>query len=157
MNIFVAKLNFKTTNDGLRDAFAEFGDVDSANVIMDRETGRSKGFGFVEMPDDKEAKAAIAKLDGAELDGSTIVVKEASPRGDDRKGGGGGFNKGGGGGGGFNRGGGGGGFNRGGGDGGFNRDRGGDRTGGFNRDRGGDGGFNRDRTGGDREDRWNRR
>jgi RNA recognition motif-containing protein len=139
MNIFVAKLNFKTTNDGLRDAFAEFGDVDSANVIMDRETGRSKGFGFVEMPDDKEAKAAIAKLDGAELDGSTIVVKEASPRGDDRKGGGGG------------------GFNRGGGDGGFNRDRGGDRTGGFNRDRGGDGGFNRDRTGGDREDRWNRR
>ena len=147
MNIFVAKLNFKTTNDGLRDAFAEFGDVDSANVIMDRETGRSKGFGFVEMPDDKEAKAAIAKLDGAELDSSTIVVKEASPRGDDRKGGGGGFNKGGGGGG----------FNRGGGDGGFNRDRGGDRTGGFNRDRGGDGGFNRDRTGGDREDRWNRR
>ncbi|MEY4938059.1 MAG: hypothetical protein RIS64_4420, partial [Bacteroidota bacterium] len=119
MNIFVAKLNFKTTNDGLRDAFAEFGDVDSANVIMDRETGRSKGFGFVEMPDDKEAKAAIAKLDGVELDGSTIVVKEATPRGDDRKsgGGGGGFNRGGGGGGGFNRGGGGGGggFNRGGG------------------------------------------
>jgi RNA recognition motif-containing protein len=141
MNIFVAKLNFKTTNDGLRDAFAEFGDVDSANVIMDRETGRSKGFGFVEMPDDKEAKAAIAKLDGVELDGSTIVVKEATPRGDDRKsgGGGGGFNRGGGGGGGFNRGGGGGGggFNRGGGDG------------------GGGGGFNRG--GGDREDRWNRR
>jgi RNA recognition motif-containing protein len=141
MNIFVAKLNFKTTNDGLRDAFAEFGDVDSANVIMDRETGRSKGFGFVEMPDDKEAKAAIAKLDGVELDGSTIVVKEATPRGDDRKsgGGGGGFNRGGGGGGGFNRGGGGGGgFNRGGGD-------------------GGGGGFNRDRTSGDRDDRWNRR
>jgi RNA recognition motif-containing protein len=141
MNIFVAKLNFKTTNDGLRDAFAEFGDVDSANVIMDRETGRSKGFGFVEMLDDKDAKAAIAKLDGVELDGSTIVVKEATPRGDDRKsgGGGGGFNRGGGGGGGFNRGGGGGGgFNRGGGD-------------------GGGGGFNRDRTGGDRDDRWNRR
>jgi RNA recognition motif-containing protein len=141
MNIFVAKLNFKTTNDGLRDAFAEFGDVDSANVIMDRETGRSKGFGFVEMSDDKEAKAAIAKLDGVELDGSTIVVKEATPRGDDRKSGGGG-------GGGFNRGGGGGGggFNRGGGGGGFNR--GGD---------GGGGGFNRDRTSGDRDDRWNRR
>jgi cold-inducible RNA-binding protein len=130
MNIFVAKLNFKTTNDGLRDAFAEFGDVDSANVIMDRETGRSKGFGFVEMPDDKEAKAAIAKLDNTELDGSTIVVKEATPRGDDRKsgGGGGGFNRGGGGGGGFNRGG-----------------------------DGGGGGFNRGGGGGDREDRWNRR
>jgi RNA recognition motif-containing protein len=121
---------------------------------MDRETGRSKGYGFVEMLNDKEAKAAVAKLDGAELDGSTIVVKEASPRGDDRKSGGGGFNKGGGGGG-FNKGGGGGGFNRDRSEGGFNRDRGGDRTGGFNRDRGGDGNFNRDRTGGDRD--WNRR
>ena len=101
MNIYVGKLNFKTTNDDLRDAFAEFGVVDSANVIMDRETGLSKGFGFVEMLDDKDAKAAIAKLDGVELDGSTIVVKEATPPGIDPirgDGGSGGFS-----GGGFNR------------------------------------------------------
>jgi RNA recognition motif-containing protein len=105
MNIFVAKLNFSTNNNGLREAFEQFGEVESANVIMDRDSGRSKGFGFVEMPNDGEAQAAITALDGTDLDGSTIVVKKAEPR--ENRSGGGGF----GGGGGFkkfdNRGGGG--------------------------------------------------
>ena len=148
MNIFVAKLNFETDSDDLRTAFEAYGEVDSAKVITDHETGRSRGFAFVEMPNDDEAKAAIAALNEAELDGRTIIVKQAEPRESRGGGGGGGFNRGGGGGGGFNRGGGGGGFNRGGsgGGGGFNRggSGGGDR-GGFNRDRDRDGGYNRDR------------
>jgi RNA recognition motif-containing protein len=126
MNIFVAKLNFSTRSEGLREVFERFGEVEAANVIMDRETGRSKGFAFVEMADDSEAQAAIASLDGTDLDGSTIVVKQAEPRENRSGGGGGGFNRGGGGGGGgFNRGGGGGGggFNRGGGGGGGYNDR----------------------------------
>ncbi|MGR3809326.1 RNA recognition motif domain-containing protein [Jiulongibacter sp. NS-SX5] len=89
MNIFVAKLSFNTDEYGLREAFEEFGSVDSAKVIMDRETGRSKGFGFVEMGDDAEAQAAIDALNQAELDGRTIVVKKAEPR--ENRGGGGGF------------------------------------------------------------------
>ncbi len=89
MNIFVAKLNFSTRNEGLQAAFERFGQVDSANVIMDRETGRSKGFGFVEMPNEAEALAAIQALDGSVLDGSTIVIKKAEPR-ENRTGGGGG-------------------------------------------------------------------
>ena len=95
MNIFVAKLNFSTRNEGLQEVFERFGQVESANVIMDRETGRSKGFGFVEMPNDAEGQAAIQALDGTELDGSTIVVKKAEPR-ENRGGGGnsgGGFKK----------------------------------------------------------------
>jgi RNA recognition motif-containing protein len=89
MNIFVAKLNFSTQSEGLRELFERFGEVESANVIMDRESGRSKGFGFVEMPDDGEGSAAIQALDGTTLDGSTIVVKKAEPR-ENRSGGGGG-------------------------------------------------------------------
>lgn len=81
MNIFVAKLNYATSEDALRQAFEEFGTVDSAKVIFDRETQRSKGFGFVEMPNDDEANQAIASLNDAELDGRTIVVKKANPRG----------------------------------------------------------------------------
>ncbi len=81
MNIFVAKLNYATSEDALRQAFEEFGTVDSAKVIMDRETQRSKGFGFVEMPNDDEANQAISSLNDAELDGRTIVVKKANPRG----------------------------------------------------------------------------
>ncbi|WP_420577630.1 RNA recognition motif domain-containing protein [Ekhidna sp.] len=81
MNIFVAKLNYATSEDALRQAFEEFGTVDSAKVIMDRDTQRSKGFGFVEMPNDDEANQAIASLNDAELDGRTIVVKKANPRG----------------------------------------------------------------------------
>lgn len=89
MNIFVAKLNFDTQEGDLRYAFEEFGEVDSVKIIMDKFTGRSKGFGFVEMPNDDEARAAIADLDDQELDGRTIVVKKAEPRGS-RGGGGGG-------------------------------------------------------------------
>lgn len=81
MNIFVAKLNYATSEDALRQAFEEFGSVDSAKVIMDRETQRSKGFGFVEMPNDDEANQAISSLNETELDGRTIVVKKANPRG----------------------------------------------------------------------------
>ena len=80
MNLFVAKLNYSTTRDGLRDAFGKFGEVVSAKVVMDRETNRSKGFGFVEMATADAARQAIAALNETELDGSTIVVKEATPR-----------------------------------------------------------------------------
>ncbi|NBC09507.1 MAG: RNA-binding protein [Bacteroidetes bacterium] len=111
MNIFVARLNYDTQEADLQYAFEEFGVVDSAKIIMDRSTGRSKGFGFVEMPNDEEAQAAIDALNDQELDGRTIVVKEAEPR--EKRGGGGrgGYNRGGGGG--YNRGG-GGGYDRGG-------------------------------------------
>ena len=95
MNIFVAKLNFDTQESELRDLFEGFGEVDSAKIIMDKFTGRSKGFGFVEMPNDDEAKAAINELNNAEFDGRTIVVKKAEPR-ENR--GGGGYRGGGGGG-----------------------------------------------------------
>jgi len=80
MNIFVAKLNFDTQSDELRDAFQAYGTVSSANVIMDKVTGRSKGFGFVEMENDEDAMKAINGLNETELDGRTIVVKKAEPR-----------------------------------------------------------------------------
>ena len=110
MNIFVAKLNFSTRESTLQEAFEQFGAVDSAKIIMDKFTGKSKGFGFVEMPNDEEAQNAINALNDAELDGRTIVVKKAEPR-ENRGGnrGGGGYR--GGGGGGY-RGGGGGGYDR---------------------------------------------
>lgn len=139
MNIFVAKLNFSTQSEDLQEAFEAYGTVDSAKVITDHFTGKSKGFAFVEMPDDNEALNAIEALDNSDMDGNTIVVKKAEPRenrgggGGDRRGGGGGGNRGGGGGGG-NRGGGGGGGNRSGGGGGGNRGGGG---GGGNRGGGG--------------------
>lgn len=81
MNIFVAKLNFKTRKEDLERAFSQFGQVSSAKVVTDRDTGRSKGFGFVEMPNDDEARAAIAALNEKELDGRVIVVKPANPKG----------------------------------------------------------------------------
>ena len=111
MNIFVAKLNFDTQEDDLRAAFEQYGAVDSAKIIMDKFTGRSKGFGFVEMANDEEGQNAINGLNDTELDGRTIVVKKSEPRErrDDRRGGGG-YNRGGGGG--YNRGGGGGGYDR---------------------------------------------
>ncbi|QSE99129.1 RNA recognition motif domain-containing protein [Fulvivirga lutea] len=80
MNIFVAKLNFKTTNEQLQAHFEAFGEVSSAKIIFDKETGRSKGFGFVEMPDDAAAKEAISQLNETEFDGRTIAVKVANPR-----------------------------------------------------------------------------
>jgi cold-inducible RNA-binding protein len=97
MNIFVAKLDYGTQSDEVRELFERFGEVDSASVITDRESGRSKGFAFVEMPDDGAATAAIAALDGTTLGGRQIVVKKAEPR-ENRSGGGGGNRFGGGGG-----------------------------------------------------------
>jgi RNA recognition motif-containing protein len=93
MNIFVTRLNYDTRESDLQYAFEEFGAVDSAKIIMDRDTGRSKGFGFVEMPSDDDAREAINALNEQDLDGRTIVVKEAEPRGN--RGGGGGYNRGG--------------------------------------------------------------
>jgi RNA recognition motif-containing protein len=81
MNIFVARLNFKTRSEDLEQAFAQFGQVSSAKIVKDRETGRSKGFGFVEMPNDDEGNRAIAALNETELDGRTIVVKPANAKG----------------------------------------------------------------------------
>jgi RNA recognition motif-containing protein len=80
MNIFVAKLNFKTRKEELEAAFAKFGQVASAKVVRDKETGRSKGYGFVEMPNDDEATNAIAALNEKEFDGKVIVVKPANPK-----------------------------------------------------------------------------
>ncbi len=84
MNIFIAKLSPKTTNESLNTLFQEYGAVDSAKVIFDRESGRSKCFGFVEMPNDQEANEAINDLDGVEFEGSAIVVKKARPKNDSR-------------------------------------------------------------------------
>lgn len=84
MNIFVARLNYDTQEGDLRHVFEAYGEVDSAKIIMDRYTGRSRGFGFVEMPNDDEARAAITELNQQELDGRTIVVKKAEPRGNRR-------------------------------------------------------------------------
>ena len=80
MKIFIAKLNFETSSDGLREAFEKFGQVESANVVADRVTGRSSGFGFIEMPNYDEGISAINTLDGSDFDGNTIVVKKAEPR-----------------------------------------------------------------------------
>lgn len=109
MNIYVSNLNFATTNDSLQDLFAQYGEVSSANIITDRETGRSRGFGFVEMPDDSEGQQAIDALNETGFEGMTIRVNIARPKTErnDR--------------GGYNRGGNGGGYNRGGG--GYNKNR----------------------------------
>lgn len=80
MNIFVAKMNFRTTDRDLTDLFSQFGEVSLTKVIADRDTGRSKGYGFVEMPNDAEALAAIEALNGRDFDGRTILVKESTPR-----------------------------------------------------------------------------
>ncbi len=80
MNIYVGNLSFRTDDEELREVFAEFGEVASAKVIMDRETNRSRGFGFVEMANDAEGKAAIEALDGAEVGGRNLRVNEARPR-----------------------------------------------------------------------------
>jgi len=88
MNIFVAKLNYSTEEGTVRDAFEQFGTVDSVKIIFDRDTDRSKGFGFVEMPNDDEALAAIEALNDADIDGRTIVVKKARPKEENSRGGG---------------------------------------------------------------------
>lgn len=117
MNIYVANLSFAVQDEDLREFFTPYGEVTSAKVIMDKVSGRSRGFGFVEMSDDEAARKAIAELDGATVEGRAIKVNEAKPKEDKPSFGG---NRGGGGyGGGGGRGGYGGG-NRGGG-GGYNR------------------------------------
>jgi RNA recognition motif-containing protein len=99
MNIFVAKLSYNTSESKVLSAFEAYGEVSSAKIILDRETGRSKGFAFVEMPNDDEARQAIAELNDTEMDGRTIVVKESEPResrgggGNNRRSGGGGFSR----------------------------------------------------------------
>jgi len=117
MNIYVGNLSWNLKDQDLANLFTPYGEVASAKIVMDKFTQRSKGFGFVEMANDEHAQAAIAQLNGSEVDGRNLVVNESRPK---EEGGGGGYKKPGGGGG-FNRGGGGGGFNRGGGGGGFNR------------------------------------
>ena len=123
--IYVGNLSFNTSTQDLEDMFGEFGTVQSANIIEDRETGRSRGFAFVEMSSNEEAQAAITALNGKDMDGRSLTVNEAKPR---EEGGGRGGNRGGGGGG---RGGYGGGGNRGGGGG--NRGGGGGYGGGGSR------------------------
>ena len=145
MNIFVGSLPFKIEESELQEIFEEYGEVTSVKIITDRATGRSKGFGFVEMTNEEEAKKAIEELNNAEIEGRTIVVNKAEEKKEGSRPAGGGFRGGnaGGGGGGFrggNAGGGGGGFrggNAGGGSGGYRG--GGDRGG----STGGGGGFNR--------------
>jgi len=113
--IYVGNLPFSATSESLNEMFSKFGSVDSAKIVMDRDTGRSKGFGFVEMSSNDEADAAIEKLNGADLAGRALTVNEARPMEPRTGGGGGGFG------------------------GGRGGDRGGDRggRGGFGGDRGG--------------------
>jgi RNA recognition motif-containing protein len=82
MNIYVSNLSFNVQDEDLRDFFASYGEVTSAKVINDRETGNSRGFGFVEMSDDTAAKKAITELDGATVEGRSIKVMEAKPKED---------------------------------------------------------------------------
>jgi RNA recognition motif-containing protein len=105
-NIYVGNLSFNATEDELREAFSQFGEVSSVNIIMDRETGRPRGFAFVEMANGEEAKTAIAELNLKQIAGRSINVNEARPKADrPRDGGGGGGGRGGGGRGGGGRGG----------------------------------------------------
>ncbi len=136
--LYVGNLSYSTTSSDLEQLFAQHGTVSSAEVISDRETGRSKGFGFVQMGSDDEAQAAIAALNGQEHDGRPLTVNEAKPREDRPRGGGGGGYGGGGGGG---RGGGGGG-------------RGGFGGGGGGRGGGGGGGYGGGGGGGGRGSRY---
>lgn len=153
--LYVGNLSYNIRDEELQQAFAQYGSVSSAKVMMDRETGRSKGFGFVEMGSDAEAQAAINGMNGQALDGRAIVVNEARPReerpggfggGGGRSGGGGGYGGGRSGGGGGGYGGGGGGYGGGGGGyggGGGGRSGGGGGYGGGGRSGGGGGGGGR--------------
>ena len=111
-NLFIGNMSFQTTEADLRALFEPFGQISRVHIAMDRETGRARGFAFIEMPNDAEAAKAIAGLDGKEVGGRNLKVNEARPK--SASGGG----------------------PRGGGGGGFNRDRGGDRGGDRDRDRG---------------------
>lgn len=124
MNIYVGNLSWQMTDEDLRTLFEQYGSVTSAKIVKDKVSGRSKGFGFVEMPDDTEAQNALSSLYESEVLGRKIIVNEAQPKPQGGAGGGGGFKKrsfgggGNGGGGGYKKGG----FNRGGGGGGYSRD-----------------------------------
>jgi RNA recognition motif-containing protein len=103
MNLYVSNLGFQVTDEELRALFAPYGEVTSAKVVMERETGRSRGFGFVEMAD-KAAQEAMKDLEGKQVDGRAISVSQARPKTDNRSGGGGGsYNRGKSGGGGGSR------------------------------------------------------
>jgi RNA recognition motif-containing protein len=132
MKLYVGNLNFKTTGEDLQELFGQVGTVESASVVMDRDTGRSRGFGFVEMSSNEEGQKAIEQFNGKDFNGRNLSVNEARPRED--RGGGGGGGRGGYGGGGGGRGGGGG------------------YGGGGGGNRGGGGGYGGG--GGDREPRW---
>ncbi|SCX84050.1 RNA recognition motif domain-containing protein [Desulfoluna spongiiphila] len=108
MNIYVGNIAYNMSDDELRVVFENFGDVDSARIITDRDTGRSKGFGFVEMPDSDQAAAALEALNGSEIMGRTLTVNEARPKKPRNEYGGGGGRRGGG----YNGGGDGGGYDR---------------------------------------------
>jgi len=99
MNIYIANLSYSVNDADLKELFQEYGEISSANVITDRETGRSRGFGFVEMPNDAEGLKAIKELNGVEHEGKVLTVNVAKPkaekrdfRNDRRGGGGGGYN-----------------------------------------------------------------
>lgn len=102
MRIYVGGISYNTNNDGLRNLFAEVGEVTDVHIVEDKYSGQSKGFGFVEMPNDSEAQAAIAKFSNFNFDGRPLTVNEARPR-EERSGGGGGRSGGGYGGGGGGR------------------------------------------------------
>ena len=89
-NIYVGNLSFNATEEDIREAFAQYGEVSAVNIITDRETGRPRGFAFVEMPDGEQAKEAIEKVNLTEIDGRAITVNEARPKRDRPRGGGGG-------------------------------------------------------------------
>lgn len=91
MNIYVANLSWGTTSDSLQELFSQFGEVTTANIITDRETGRSRGFGFVDMPNDEEGQKAINELNETEFEGKTIAVSVARPRTERPSGGRGGY------------------------------------------------------------------
>jgi RNA recognition motif-containing protein len=97
-SIYVGNLSYNATEEDIRQAFAPYGEVASVNIIMDRETGRSRGFAFVEMPDGAEAKEAIEKVNLTDIAGRSVTVNEARPKRDRPRGGGGGRRGGGGGG-----------------------------------------------------------
>lgn len=86
MNIYVGNLSWNSTEEGLKEAFEAFGEVSSAKIVSDRETGRSRGFGFVEMDDDAAAKQAIEGMNDKDMDGRTLRVNEARPRDNNTRG-----------------------------------------------------------------------
>ena len=129
--LYVGNLPFSITEDSLRDTFGQCGTVTDVMIALDRQTGRSRGFGFITLSSDEEANAAVEKFHGTDMDGRTVQVNEARPREDRPSGGGGGGYRGGGGGGG------GGGYRGGGGGGGGGGYRGGGGGGSGRRDRGG--------------------